>query len=602
MRAKGRLLVLFVLSVTLVACDGSSSGKSRDTTAPVITLIGADPQVIEAGTAYVELGATASDNRDGDLSSAIVIDASQVDTSSPGTYSVSYNVSDSAGNAAVTMTRIVVCEDTTPPVITLVGNNPQVIEACSMSYAELGATAWDFVDGDLTASIVIDASSVDTDVHDDYWVTYDVTDAAGNRAATVTRDVRVVLPKPSDDQLYGVDSGTDSLFRIDAASGAGCYVGRLDPAGDSDPNRTPNRFATPIAMAIDAGGNLFAINNTRCFVPPMQEEGECHLFSEHKTELVSIDPLSGTGISVSDPNGANTSKIGLTESLAFDPVTNAIYGVGIYVMQPPGEGTLTLIDTIEGDGIPVGRILADQASMRIFGADYDPCGNLYAVTADGVLIRLDAEKIALADSDTVPDMRAEIIGLIPLDPAPGSIVFDRNDRLLGTLIDGKFFEIDTTNADVTHIGTLSNGNQGLGYVFDSSVPRVCKTNIVNVVVDLKLGVNRNPGNLGSRDEIQVVVLTSDSFDATQADWKTVRFGPGEAKESHERSHIHDVDYDGDMDVVLHFAAQETGIGCRDSNATLIGETFASEAFFGTDSIATVKCPIVQHQENPRSLR
>ena len=38
-----------------------------DTTIPVITLIGANPQTIEAGSPYVELGATATDNYDGDI-------------------------------------------------------------------------------------------------------------------------------------------------------------------------------------------------------------------------------------------------------------------------------------------------------------------------------------------------------------------------------------------------------------------------------------------------------------------------------------------------------------------------------------------------------
>ena len=124
MRAVGRFLVLLALAVVLVACD--SSGRKKDTTAPVITLTGANPQVIEALTAYVELGATASDNRDGDLSNAIVIDASQVDTAVPGSYAVTYSATDAAGNRGTT-TRTVRVEDTTPPVITLMGDDPQVI-------------------------------------------------------------------------------------------------------------------------------------------------------------------------------------------------------------------------------------------------------------------------------------------------------------------------------------------------------------------------------------------------------------------------------------------------------------------------------------------
>ena len=54
-----------------------------DTTIPVITLTGANPQTIEVGSPYVELGATATDNYDGDLTGSIVIDATAVDTSHP---------------------------------------------------------------------------------------------------------------------------------------------------------------------------------------------------------------------------------------------------------------------------------------------------------------------------------------------------------------------------------------------------------------------------------------------------------------------------------------------------------------------------------------
>ena len=45
-------------------------------------------------------GATAADNYDGDLTSSIAI-VNNVDTSTVGTYTVTYNVSDTSGNAAV---------------------------------------------------------------------------------------------------------------------------------------------------------------------------------------------------------------------------------------------------------------------------------------------------------------------------------------------------------------------------------------------------------------------------------------------------------------------------------------------------------------------
>ncbi|MFK7781202.1 reprolysin-like metallopeptidase [Psychroserpens sp.] len=78
-----------------------------DTEAPVITLNGAATINLGLGAAYSELGATASDNEDGDLTSSIVIAGDTVNPNTLGTYLVTYNVSDAAGNPAVEVVRTV---------------------------------------------------------------------------------------------------------------------------------------------------------------------------------------------------------------------------------------------------------------------------------------------------------------------------------------------------------------------------------------------------------------------------------------------------------------------------------------------------------------
>lgn len=78
-----------------------------DTTVPVITLIGSNPQSLTIGSAYAELGATATDLQDGNISSEIVINSSSVNVGAVGSYSVTYNVSNSNGKSAVQVTRIV---------------------------------------------------------------------------------------------------------------------------------------------------------------------------------------------------------------------------------------------------------------------------------------------------------------------------------------------------------------------------------------------------------------------------------------------------------------------------------------------------------------
>ena len=86
-----------------------------DTTAPVIALLGANPQTVEFRSVYSDPGATATDAVDDntELAIRIAIDASAVDTNQVGTYPVTYDVSDTVGNVADTVTRTVVVTQTT---------------------------------------------------------------------------------------------------------------------------------------------------------------------------------------------------------------------------------------------------------------------------------------------------------------------------------------------------------------------------------------------------------------------------------------------------------------------------------------------------------
>ena len=78
----------------------------EDTTIPLITLLGDAAVTTEVGGTYTDAGATASDNYDGDITSSIE-QVSTVDTAIVDTYTVTYNVSDANGNAAVEVTRTV---------------------------------------------------------------------------------------------------------------------------------------------------------------------------------------------------------------------------------------------------------------------------------------------------------------------------------------------------------------------------------------------------------------------------------------------------------------------------------------------------------------
>ncbi|MDB4805592.1 DUF5011 domain-containing protein [Akkermansiaceae bacterium] len=169
--------------------SGSRSGVMRlvaeeDTSPPVITLIGSALVTIEAGVDYTDAGATAFDTLDGAI--AVVVD-NTVNTQVPGSYVVSFTATDAAGNAAVEVTRTVIVEDTSPPVVTLIGSASVTIEAGS-EYTDAGATAIDTLDG--TIAVVVD-NKVNAQVPGSYLVSFTATDAAGNAAVEVTRTVIV---------------------------------------------------------------------------------------------------------------------------------------------------------------------------------------------------------------------------------------------------------------------------------------------------------------------------------------------------------------------------------------------------------------------------
>jgi uncharacterized protein YjdB len=94
---------------------------SNDITPPVITILGNNTETVLQGSIYVDAGATALDNVDGNVT-ANIITTNTVNTAIIGTYTVTYDVSDANGNAAVTATRTV--NVVAAPVLTSINLTP----------------------------------------------------------------------------------------------------------------------------------------------------------------------------------------------------------------------------------------------------------------------------------------------------------------------------------------------------------------------------------------------------------------------------------------------------------------------------------------------
>ncbi len=193
-----------VLLFFLSACGGNVVQVSTDTTAPVITLNGSNPQNVAVGGIYSEAGATAVDDFDGNVT---VTTSGTVDTNTIGTYTITYTAADISGNTATAIRSVIVTSalDTTVPVITLNGSNTQNIVVGGI-YSEAGATAVDDFDGNVTITI---SGTVDTNTIGTYTITYTATDVAGN-IATETRTILVAT------DVIEVDIGQDSTILINS--------------------------------------------------------------------------------------------------------------------------------------------------------------------------------------------------------------------------------------------------------------------------------------------------------------------------------------------------------------------------------------------------
>jgi hypothetical protein len=185
---KSKILVIGLLMLTAFTLTGCTT-ELQDTEIPFATLSDVSVINISVGESYNLPTCTVTDNVDTDLE--CVVDFSNVDVDTAGTYVVTYNVTDTEGNAAVELTvNVVVSEpaDTEVPVITLSALT-DVELIVGGTYTLPTCTVTDNVDTDLEC--VVDFSNVDVDTAGTYVVTYNVTDTAGNVAVEVTVNVVV---------------------------------------------------------------------------------------------------------------------------------------------------------------------------------------------------------------------------------------------------------------------------------------------------------------------------------------------------------------------------------------------------------------------------
>ncbi|WP_299440126.1 immunoglobulin-like domain-containing protein [uncultured Aquimarina sp.] len=361
-------------SVTYNATDASGNDAVEvvrtvnvvDTTAPIISLTGANPQTIERTNSYTELGATTDDG------SAVVIDASAVDINTAGSYSVTYNAMDASGNNAIEVIRTVNVVDTTAPVISLTGANPQTIEL-GAGYTELGATTDD------GSAVVIDDSAF-VDAVGSYSVTYNATDASGNNAVEVVRTVNVVDTTAPIISLTGANPQTIELGAGYSELGATTDDGSAVVIDDSAFVDAVGSYSVTY-NATDASGNnavevVRTVNVVDTTAPIISLTGANPQTIERTNSYTELGATTDDGSAV------------VIDASAVDINIAGSYSVTYNAMDASGNNaievvrTVTVVDTT----VPVISLTGANPQTIELGAGYSELG---ATTDDGSAIVID---------------------------------------------------------------------------------------------------------------------------------------------------------------------------------------------------------------------
>ena len=174
---------------------------------------------------------------------------------------------------------------------------------------------------------------------------------------------------------------------------------------------------------------------------------------------------------------------------------------------------------------------------------------------------------------------------VPFSLDGNSLRFSAPLEVLTDKSDGGLFSYEL---EVYEDGGLTN------YVFSESIvlPPPLEADI-----DVRPGSKSNRINPRSEGNVPVAILTTNGFDARDVDPEAVRFGATGAEAEPGRYSFRDVDRDRDIDMVLRFEIEDTGIRCRMTSARLTGETTDGRLFSGSDSIRTTGCRWSHHDDD-----
>lgn len=185
----------------------------------VISLMGAPVVYVQVGASYIEPGFVANSSIDGDISSRVRVDKTDLDTDTPGSYSVVYSVSSRNGGAAEAFRAVNVVSEAGS--LAMKGDDTVVIGLLE-TFDDPGIEAVD-TDGTNCLSQVSVESNFVNDVPGNYTIKYSFTDSLGILHSAV-RTVQVVIPEEPVIVLSGSGKTQSDPLRVGQAKDETQYL------------------------------------------------------------------------------------------------------------------------------------------------------------------------------------------------------------------------------------------------------------------------------------------------------------------------------------------------------------------------------------------
>ncbi len=390
MKKIGALLVS--TSLLISGCGGggddTSNNTTEDTTAPTISLVGAESINIEVGSNYADAGASATDDVDGTVN---VLSSGTVDTSALGSYTITYTASDAAGNTS-TATRTIAVVDTTAPVITLTGN-ANVSLLAGESYTDAGASATDAYEGSIA---VLTNGSVDASTAGTYTLTYSAADSSDN----ISELTRTVLVMPSS--MLSIQ--TSDYFDGDAIEGVAVTVNSMQNGTSvARSGVTDNNGETTIIVSNDAERVVISSDIAG------YGEYSAVTTATDQTVFMFLQPINAN-LSFTPSETANLNVAGLN---VVDLAANSLVDENGNPASAELSAAVTIIDpSVDPDLMPGNFETIDTANNQVsqiesFGAVSvtfsDSEGNNYNLaTGQTATIRIPLASDANSAPDTIP--------------------------------------------------------------------------------------------------------------------------------------------------------------------------------------------------------